>query len=218
MTNPSEDSLTRITPGDLAAMLGNCDLIHDEYMRLRAKALLSLFQTGKRRREVASVLMDNVVVKTSGIEVTFYCVKKRKAILSSEPRTKTFPADSKFTEHILNYYEYMTKHHAKSKYFFPSAHNVFGNLALNNERHLSGQQVYNIVKELHSRVYPHLFRSKKAEGIVIDDQLRQENSVITVYKVMLSLDLEKETTAWNYVKRFSRELITAKYPEVNIVS
>lgn len=68
---------------------------------------------------------------------------------------------------------------------------------MNNEEHLSGWSLWNIIIDLNPDLSMHLFRKHKG-GEVAEAHGR---TIEGVYAVKDALDLEKEDTAWNYIKR-----------------
>jgi hypothetical protein len=66
-----------------------------------------------------------------------------------------------------------------------------------DDRHVDGSTLLTIVKQLDPNVWMHLFRSTKA-GHIADKDGR---TIGAVKKVQEALDLEKEETAWNYIKQ-----------------
>lgn len=67
-----------ISQKELDQMFKKTDQINQEYFRLRAKALISLFKPGKRRGEVASLAMDDIEPQENFLYVTYTVEKKRK--------------------------------------------------------------------------------------------------------------------------------------------
>lgn len=193
---------------EISAMIQKADSLKNEYFRLRAKCLVALFRSGKRREEVASLRVDDLRVEGGFLYVTFTVVKKRKKTVITKSRTKRFPLDSQFTQFILEYWNWMRKNQPECKYLFPSVRNVFGQaLAFYPDKHLSGRQVLNIIKELNPYAWCHLFRETRGANIVRADERKGQVSIFTVYKVKHALDLERETTAWNYINRYASEIV-----------
>jgi hypothetical protein len=80
---------------------------------------------------------------------------------------------------------------------------VFGeNLSFHDDQHISGRHILRIIKELDPQVWCHLFRETVAAEVV-----KSDSSLIGVFKIMMRLDLEEETTAWNYMRRFAVDII-----------
>ena len=72
---------------------------------------------------------------------------------------------------------------------------------LNPHEHPSGSQLLRLVKPFNGRIWLHLFRELGGKEISED----MGATVSSVTEVMNYLDLEKEETAWHYVRRFARQ-------------
>lgn len=179
-------------------------LTWDLYECLRGLAILALFDaTGKRREEVSSLEVGDVVVKDPNLSVTFTVVKKRRDQLLSKRREKQVPLESWNAKSVLNYLNWMRENQPKCKYLFPSRRAVFGHsFSYSLDKHLSGRQVLRIVKMMSPRIWCHLFRETAGAEVV-----REDSSIFGVFKVMMRLDLEKESTAWNYMRRYAIDVI-----------
>jgi hypothetical protein len=109
---------------------------------------------------------------------------------------KSIILDSQAAQIILEYRNWMIQNHPDSKYLFPKNKMVFGDYYFFDFRHADGSTLLSIVKQLDPNVWMHLFRSTKA-GHIADKFGRTINAV---HEVKDALDLEKEETAWNYIK------------------
>ncbi len=109
---------------------------------------------------------------------------------------KSIELDSQAAQIILEYRNWIIRNHPGSKYLFPKNKMVFGNYYFFNKRHADGSTLLSIVKQLDPNVWMHLFRSTKA-GHIADKFGRTINAV---HEVKDALDLEKEETAWHYIK------------------
>ena len=209
MTNPSVDRKDVLSPKEVEMMIDNANNISNDYFRLRAKAIISVFKTGKRRASVSTLEMDDLEVRSHFLYITFTVVKKRKKTVLSRRRKKRFPLGSRYAQYIIEYWEWMQEYHPDCKYLFPSTHNVFGQtISFSKTRHLSGRQILRIVKALNEKAWCHLFRETRGAEIVKRDEAEHGQAGLeTVFKVKMGLDLERETTAWNYVRRFMTETI-----------
>lgn len=190
-------------------MLKEADNIKSMYFSLRAKALISIFKTGKRRASVAALEVADLEKKGDYLYITFTVVKKRKKDILSRRRTKRFKLSSRYAQNILAYLDYLQTHHSECKFMFPSIHSVFGlGYAVSEDRHLSGRQILRIVKQLNPKAWCHLFRETRGAEIVKKDESEKgEASILTVYRVKRALDLESEATAWRYINRYATETI-----------
>lgn len=222
MTNTTVTRKDILTPHEKETMLTKADTLPTKYFRLRAKAVLALLETGKRRSEIASLQHDDLkvdgeylldsgknILEGKYLHVTFTVVKKRKKSEVTKRRTKKYPVSSKWTAHILAYTQYLKQHHPENTWLFPSGHSVFGQAYIvDPSRHLKGQEIWRIVKALNPRDWPHLHRETRGAQIVMADEKRLgEATLETVYRVKRALDLERETTAWNYINRYATEKI-----------
>jgi len=208
MTNVKVKRKDVLSSNEIDEMFKAADRISNEYQRLRAKAIVSLFITGKRRQEVATLEKDNLKVEGDYLYVTFTVVKKRKKSIMATSRTKRFPLKSRYAQHIIEYKEWLEEKQPECKYFFPSVRNVFAMaLSFSQDNHLTGRQILNIVKGLNPRAWCHLFRETRGAAVIKADEQKDKVSIFTVYKVKHALDLEKETTAWNYINRYATETI-----------
>lgn len=215
MTNAKVQRKDVLSDREIEAMIVKADRLKPEYFRLRAKALVALFITGKRRAEVATLEKTDLKIEEKFLYITFTVVKKRKKKVLSTRRTKRFPITSKYAHYIMKYQAYMKKHHPKCQYLFPSTHSIFGSaLAFYKNKHISGRQILRIIKQLNPKAWPHLFRETRgAEVVRADERKRGEASLMTVYRVKRALDLESATTAWNYINRYATETLEMEEEE-----
>lgn len=104
-----------------------------------------------------------------------------------------------FTAPILEYKDYLKTIEPNCVWLFPSGKEVFGqSYLIIPERHLSGCQLLNIIKSLKKDIWCHLFRETLGGAVA-----KEHGSTLTsVNAVKEALDLEHETTAYAYVKRF----------------
>lgn len=215
MTNAKVDRKDILSPNEIDGMLQKADQLKHEYFRLRAKALVSVFKTGKRRAEVSSLEKTDLKVERGFLYITFTVVKKRKKKVLATRRTKRFRLKSHYAQHILKYLDYMKEHHPKCKYLFPSSRSVFGQtFFLYQDKHLSGRQILRIIKDLDPNAWPHLFRETRGAEVVRADERKGRLSIFTVYRVKHALNLEREATAWNYINRYATETIEAEEEEI----
>lgn len=81
MTNPSRAYAERgiLENPEVIEMLGNADLIENEYFKLRVKALIGLAKKfGKRRSEIAALEREDLRIENEQLYVTFTLRKKHK--------------------------------------------------------------------------------------------------------------------------------------------
>lgn len=207
MTNVKVDRKGILSEGEFQQMLAIAEEISVEYFRLRALALLSIFRrTGKRRSEVATLERDDLAITGNNLSITFTVVKKRKKSVIAKRREKQIPLSDPLAQHIINYWNWMRINEPRCKFVFPSIRSIFGGaLAFYQDKHISGRQILRIIKELNPKAWCHLFRETVGAEVV-----KKDPSLIGVFKVMMRLDLEKETTAWNYMRRYAVDLIDHK--------
>lgn len=198
-----------ISQKELDQMFKKANQIKSEYFRLRALALISLFKPGKRRGEVANLVMNDVEAKGNFLYVTYTVEKKRKTKPMGLRRRKRFRIKSRYAQYILEYWNWMKKNHPENKWLFPSGHSVFGvGYVFDYSRHLHGRQILRIIQKLNPKAWCHLFRETRGAGIVkTDEEIRGEASIETVYRVRRGLDLESEASAWRYIRRHATETI-----------
>jgi site-specific recombinase XerD len=207
---------TVITGQEFKSMLDKANLLQDEFLRLRALALLCLLRlTGKRRTEMAILEVDSFKVDATFLNVTFTLLKKRKDVVLSKLATKSIPLSDSLTKPILAYLEYLKRQKPVPKYFLPSTRRLWGSGSVHilaNE-HLEGRQVFNIVRGLSESVWPHLFRETVASDII-----QQDSSIIAAFKVQQRLDLADMRTGFNYLRRFASDIIQRGTGENQVVS
>jgi len=207
-TNAKVDRKDVLSTQEIEAMFKKADQLKHEYFRLRAKALVSIFRTGKRRAEVATLEKTDIKTREGFLEITFTVVKKRKKKVLSTRRTKKFRLSSQYAKHILAYLAYLKRRYPKCKFLFPRLQSVFGQaFFLYEDKHLSGRQILRIIKQLDPNAWCHLFRETRGAEIVKGDERKGRLSIFTAYRVKHALDLERETTAWNYMSRYAEEVI-----------
>jgi site-specific recombinase XerD len=193
-----------ITEAEFKDATEKAALIKSEFLRLRAFAVLCLLRlTGKRRTEIAMLPRDSLKTEGSFLNVTFVLLKKRKGNVLQKLSTKSIPLADPLVKPVLEYYEFLKAHHPDCKFLFPSGRSVFGQAyIIYNDKHLSGRQVFNIVRGLSQTIWPHLFRET-----VASDVIKEDSTIIAAFKVQRRLDLESYTTGFNYLRRFSSDVI-----------
>lgn len=103
----------------------------------------------------------------------------------------------------MKYLEYLDSLKPKFTYFLPRVKPVFGHNTIIPDAHISGRQVFNIVRNLSNSVWPHLFRET-----VGSDVIKEDPTIIGAFKVMRRLDLEDYRTGFNYLKRYAKDIIS----------
>ena len=233
---------TVVAEPEFEQMLQTAGTIKDEYMRLRAKAVLCVLRLcGKRRGEVARVELGDVKVENNFLHITFTLEKKRKRFKICPacqtrnmakaqfcvkcgvgltdvqvqrsnkpfPSTKSIPRSDVLTGPIVEYVDYLKSRQPDVKFLFPSARNVFGHYVILPNKHLNGKSIFNIVRGLSENCWPHLFRETVGSEIVKNDP-----TLIGIFKVMQRLDLEDYRTGFNYLKRYAGDVIQREQKKV----
>ena len=217
MTNVSKEIKKRdiISDKELADLEKKALTILDVYTRLRALALLAIFYlTGKRVSEIAILKISDVTIHSNRVVFKFTLSKKRrkkvqpdgttKSVKVYETVKKTISRKNPLTEHVVNYYEFMQKNHAKSLYLFPSGLTFFGGSRIfYDQEHLSRSQIWRIIKQLSPKIWLHLFRETVGGRIAEEDGM----TINAIYKIKLRLNLVREETAYRYVKRYAEDVI-----------
>ncbi len=127
--------------------------------------------------------------------------------VKEEKRTKSVKLTDRYAKHIVAYKDYMQREYEDVVFLFPSGHSVFGDAyTVHVDKHLTGRHLLNIVKQLNRRAWLHLFRETKGAEISRD----LGHTITAVTQVRDMLDLEKETTAWNYVRRYAVQEVKAE--------
>jgi integrase len=198
-----EERTTVVTDSEFAEVMRKATEIRDIFLRLRARAILCLFRlTGKRRGELAMLPLENFRIQGNYLTVTFILEKKRKDILLSKTSDKSIPLTDPLTRPILEYLEYLHRLEPKPKYFLPRVKSLFGNNFIMLEHHISGRQVFNVVRKLSGSLWPHLFRETAA-----CDVIKSDSSIMGAFKVQRRLDLEDFRTGFSYLRRFAADVI-----------
>ena len=202
---------TVVSDSEFAEALNRAGRIKDDFIRLRAFAVLCLLRlTGKRRGEIAPLPLSSFKMEGSFLNVTFVLEKKRKETVLSKTAKKSIPLDDSLAEPILAYLEHLKSLNPLPVYFLPRVKSVFGNNFIVPNSHISGRQVFNIVRSASETVWPHLFRETVASDII-----KQDNSIIAAFKVQRRLDLESVNTGFNYLRRFSADIIQREEQQGN---
>ncbi len=181
------------------------DEIPEKFLKLRSKALLAVFRlTGKRRSELSLLEVDSFKTEKDFLNITFTLLKKRKGSVLTHQATKSIPLSDPLVQPILEYLEHLKSLSPPPRYFLPRACRLFGSgkLGISRNSAISGRQVFNIVRQLSSDIWPHLFRETVGSDVV-----KQDPTLIGVFKVQRRLDLEDMKTGFNYLRRYASDLI-----------
>jgi len=208
-----ENRQTMISESEFQDALNRTKEIKNDFLRLRALAILSVLRlTGKRRGEIAILPLENLKLEGRFLNVSFILEKKRKEKVLQKLATKSLPLSDILTQNIMAYLEYLNKLEPKPKFWLPRAKSVFGTIIVLTDSHISGRQVFNIVRGLSETIWPHLFRET-----VASDVIKQDNSIIAAFKVQRRLDLADFPTGFNYLKRFATDVIEREEQKADII-
>jgi len=98
----------------------------------------------------------------------------------------------------------MKKNQKDCVYLFPSTQNFFGKLKIfDTQHHLSRCQVLRLLRKVDDNLWCHLFR----ESLGGRTAERLGRSIRTVYEIRELLDLEREDTAYRYVRKYAEHMI-----------
>jgi integrase len=126
--------------------------------------------------------------------------------VKEEKRTKSVDITDKYAQIILEYLEFLEREYPDAKFLFPSGKAFFGDYIVAEDSHLSGRQLLNLVKPLNPTAWLHLFRETKGAEIAREMGM----NISAVAEVRNTLDLEREETAWNYVRRYAVQELKAE--------
>ena len=127
--------------------------------------------------------------------------------VKEEKRTKKLALEDKYCRLIIEYADFLKAKYPDAKFLFPSGRTVFGqSYMVYGDRHLSGRQLLRLIKLLNPKAWLHLFRETKGAEIA----RTEGNKLTTVYEIRDTLDLEKEETAYRYVRRYAVQEIPSE--------
>jgi integrase len=208
MTNVKEKTKEVITDQEVQNELQEAEKL-PEFFRLRAKATLALLETGKRRSEIVSLEKTDITQDDSYLYVRFTVMKKRKKNIRTLQRVKKFARSSNWATMIVEYLDYLKERWPDSKFVYPAIRSIFGfSMLLDNSKHAEPQEIWRIVKTLNPNDWPHQHREKRAVKVIRNAEAKRGSADLnTVYQVRDVLDLERETTAYNYIRRFQTQRV-----------
>ncbi|GEM_PF-763494 len=114
---------------------------------------------------------------------------------------KIAPLSNPFVQMIIEYYSYIKRNHPTTKYLFPLGKALFNEYKIFENRHIDGDRLFRIVKEINPDLWMHLFRELVGGEVAIASQAKGDSPMESVYKVKRALNLEREETAWHYTSR-----------------
>jgi integrase len=120
-------------------------------------------------------------------------------------RIKKFSVKDRYVKYILTYLDYLRRQYPKAEFLFPSGQAIFGseNYTVYDTEHLNGRGLLRIIKQLDPTAWVHLFRETKGAEIA----QKYPQTLTAIAHVRDGLDLEKEETAYRYVRRYSAQEI-----------
>jgi len=208
VTGPRKERTSVINTEEFNDMIQQTYEVKDnypEYYGMRDRSILCIFRlTGKRVKELSLLKQADLVIKGKNLSITFTVAKKRKKQKLTTRREKQIPLTDPLVAPILEYREWMQKNVGDTiPWLYPRTHYTpsFKTLTLTN-KHLSTRQILRIVQKYNANVWCHLFRETVGADIV-----REDKSIMAVWKVKKRLDLEKTETAWRYMDRYGVDVI-----------
>lgn len=208
VTGPRKERTSVISTEEFNDMIQQTYEVRDNYPKyygLRDRSILCIFRlTGKRVKELSLLKQTDLTIKEPNLSIIFSVVKKRKKQKLTTRREKQIPLTDPLVAPILEYKEWMHKNVGDEiPWLYPRTHYTtsFGTLTLSNN-HLSTRQLLRIVQKYNANVWPHLFRETVGADIV-----RNDKTIMAVWKVKKRLDLEKTETAWRYMDRYGIDVI-----------
>lgn len=211
VTGPRKERTSVISAEEFNDMIQQTYEVEDgypEYYAIRDRCILCIFRlTGKRVKELSLLKQTDLTIKGPNLSIIFSVVKKRKKQSLTTRREKQIPLTDPLVAPILEYKEWMQQNVGDAiPWLFPRTHYTpsFGTLTL-DKTHLSTRQFLRIVQKYNPNVWCHLFRETVGADIV-----REDKTIMAVWKVKKRLDLEKTETAWRYMDRYGVDVINRK--------
>jgi hypothetical protein len=209
--------------------------ISNEYFRLRALAVLSLFRLcGKRRSEIAWIPLENFKVEVDLLTVTFTLEKKKRKHKKCPTCSTKNSAISSFCKKcgadISGVAVSFTSKQAKAQKAFqlmdPLTQNILRyyeylksleivpNYWLPSGKCVFGKYFMIPDRHLTDREVFNIVRETSDtvwphlfRETVASDIVKQDNSIIAAFKVQKRLDLEDMRTGFSYLQRFAKDVI-----------
>ncbi len=184
------------------------------YYTLRNQAIVcTLWLTGKRANEVATIPMENIKQTPTTLDIGFIVGKKR-TITRYSTRIKKLPLQDPYTKPIIEYINHMKKQYPDTLYLYPSTRysNLTNTVTINPEKPLSRTTIWRIVTSASPDIWTHLFRETMGARTV----QRYGDTINGLFAVKRRLDLERLDTAMRYVERYAGERIESSVPDTQI--
>lgn len=209
MTNPKTQRKEVVTDPEIDLGRLRAEGLKHKIFRLRGRALLALLETGKRREEIISLERSDLSQEKGYLNVRFTVRKKRKKNLLLLQRVKQFKLEGRLSRDILAYLEFIEEACPGSKWLFPAGRLLFNETYIfYPDRHLEGQTLLQFLKKLTPEAWAHLYRERRAVKIIRAHEEKYGSATLeTVFAIKRALDLEKEETAYNYIRRHERQKV-----------
>jgi integrase len=182
-----------LTNKELEAMFTKASALPEGQM-LRAKATLVFLECGKRRGEIVKLQREDITLdeQRQNLLIAFTLEKKRKKQVVK--RTKSLPTTSPYAQAVTKYMQWLDQHKPGSRWVYPSPF---------SDRHANDFLIYRIVKQLDMNDWPHQHRERRAVKVLRADESKYGTANLqTIFKIRDALDLEKEDTAYDYIRRY----------------
>lgn len=209
MTNTKVSRKDVPTDEEVLKELETASKIPSLFQRRRAEAIVALLETGKRRSEIATLQKDDLTIEEPYLFARFTVRKKRKKDIHGLQRTKKFLLTSPYAQAILRWLVFINDKAPGNPNLFPRIKNYFGQtIAIHPTEAMKPQAVWRILKKLNPQDWPHLHRERRAVKVIrADEKLFGRATLETVYKIKRRLDLEDESTAYNYINRHETQIV-----------
>lgn len=182
-----------MTNKELDAMFTKAETL-PEGQKLRARATLVFLECGKRRGEIIRLERQDITLdeQRQNLLIAFTLEKKRRKQLVK--RTKSLPTTSPYAQAVTEYMQWLDQHKPGSRWVYPSPF---------SDRHANDFLIYRIVKGLDMNDWPHQHRERRAVKVLRADESKYGTANLqTIFKIRDALDLEKEDTAYDYIRRY----------------
>lgn len=213
MTNVKVSRKDVVSDKELQSELAEANKL-STFLRLRARATIALLETGKRRGELARLERGDFTKDSKFRYVRFTIEKKRKKNVNILQRIKKYNLDSPWSKMIQEYLDYLDEHFPTARYVYPWIHSTFGqSFMIDPNKHADPKIIWRIIKTLNNQDWPHLHRERRAVKVIKHDEEKYgEAKLETVYRIKNILDLEREQTAYNYVRRHETQKVEDEEP------
>jgi len=208
---------------EIDEIIDEAENLPNEFYRSRAKALVCILtKTGKRMSEIARLKVKDFTVSENYVSVRFVLSKKRVESKMARTVEKDIPLNEYYGKLIVEHLEYLktlgsrkanvglvevVPTHPKlegPEWFFPRSYYspITGKCLVSMTEGLTQRSLFNILRSLSTKVWPHLFR-ERAAAVVID----RDPSIIGAFKVQRRLDLKDVRTGFAYLQRYAKDRI-----------